>query len=54
MTDNMLVDVVCEEQHECCRSHNMTALITGGVLNKRSIKRTWRKREVAQYDGVYD
>jgi len=47
MTDSILENVTYEEQHDCYRSQNITALITGGLLNERSIEGTWKKIEVA-------
>ena len=51
MTDSILENVTYEEQHDCYSSQNITFLITGGLLNERSIKHTWKKREVAKHDG---
>ena len=51
MTCSILENVTYEEQHDCYRSPNITALITGGLLNERSIKRKWKTREVAKHDG---
>jgi hypothetical protein len=48
----MLENVAYEEQNDCYRSQNITALIARGLLSERSIKRTWEKEEFAQDDGL--
>jgi len=44
--------VTYEEQHDWYRSQNIRALITGGLVNERCIKRAWKKREIAKHYGL--
>ena len=51
VTDRMLENIAYERIHKFYCLRNIITLIIGRQLNERSVKRTWKKREVTQHAG---